>query len=1135
MDRIITLLVYLSGFQLSLGFNVDPVVWKVLTQPAAGFGYQVVQRRSSLLVSAPLEQYSPNRKGQIYRCTTESCKLLPLSVPNFAVNMSLGLTLTSDPTTTKTMACGPTIPRDCKTITTYNGACWEINPDDRIGSPMPPSLAECRVSADIAFILDGSGSVSPSDFTTMKTFVKDLIRPLVGRDTQFSITQYSFNPTIHYYFNTFLNSGSWESNINRINQLQGGTYTAKAIRTVVENVFTPPRGSRANVKKVLIVITDGQSHDRGSLPDVASLAKNQGIVRFAIGVGDAFRLTAAREELNTIGSLPTKDHVFQVDNFGALPKIRAALQDSIFSIEGSQTSGDSLKKEMAQEGFSAAYMPGGGFRMGTVGAYQWRGGYQEYSASTSKTADYEPTDMEPDSYLGYSVAVARTNDGILTIMGAPRYKHRGIAMAFSRTRTRMKIDPFPWQFQTGSYFGAEVCTMDVDRDAQTDLVLISAPMFTAREREGRVYVCALTSLAVECLFETPLVLLGDSVGKGRFGSSVAPLPDLNSDRLNDLAVGAPLENDGQGSVYIFHGEGRRINPKYSQRIAGADVRSGLQFFGMSISESSFDLSGDGLPDLAVGSKGAVLLLRSKPIVTVEAKVSFDPTQIPTTNSDCKTPLRNTANICFTMTPRSSIGTAEARINYTFALDVTRKAPNHRAYFEQKQRQTTNSFTLTLAPSGHCFPAAFFIEACPEDALNELSNELMFTFEGLPSSGSLSPSLAQQAQRNTRHPLGFEINCGADNKCVDNLKVDFNFTGSSAVRVGIDDLLNVTVSVQNDGENSYNSLVILTYPAGLSFRKYTVMQGRVDCRSLDSEDGLSRGMSDCTIDKPIFKSNSKAFFTVSYGIDTNSELDEKMLITANATSGNIEHSTSSELHTMKDIDVKYSIFVSITSSVSYNNFTFGKSDLQEPVQNSVKVLNFVRAFNVTVVINVPMKLGEKDLWVDPGSIQIPGCQRVRDEKPSNPDFVDKLKKNHTVDCSVAWCTVFKCNVFMVKDQQNVYNISANISSGWIEQIGIQSAKFVLISTATLEYDRDQYIFFSTESQNNPPVRRIETEVEVYPETNLTKEIVGGSVGGLVLLGVITAGLYKAGFFKSQYKQMIADEGGAPDEAEPPAET
>lgn len=42
-------------------------------------------------------------------------------------------------------------------------------------------------------------------------------------------------------------------------------------------------------------------------------------------------------------------------------------------------------------------------------------------------------------------------------------------------------------------------------------------------------------------------------------------------------------------------------------------------------------------------------------------------------------------------------------------------------------------------------------------------------------------------------------------------------------MGIDDLLNVTVSVENSEENSYNSHVLLTYPAGLSYRKVTVLQ------------------------------------------------------------------------------------------------------------------------------------------------------------------------------------------------------------------------------------------------------------------------------------------------------------------------
>lgn len=72
--------------------------------------------------------------------------------------------------------------------------------------------------------------------------------------------------------------------------------------------------------------------------------------------------------------------MFQVNNFAALEKIRASLQEKIFSIEGrdsmqhqqitvssitkylclvifagSQTSGQSVKMEMSQVGFSAAY------------------------------------------------------------------------------------------------------------------------------------------------------------------------------------------------------------------------------------------------------------------------------------------------------------------------------------------------------------------------------------------------------------------------------------------------------------------------------------------------------------------------------------------------------------------------------------------------------------------------------------------------------------------------------------------------------------------------------------------------------------------------------------------------------------
>lgn len=1119
MDWIITTTVFLSVFKAALCFNIDPVAWKLLKNPAAGFGYQVVQRRSDLLVSAPLSQYSQGGRGQIYKCSTESCSELSVPLPEFAVNMSLGLTLTSDPSTQNTMACGPTIPKDCKSITMYSGVCLEIDRAGRVGGPVPSSIEECRTQADIAFLLDGSGSVAAEDFLRMKTFVRNLVSSFLGKDTQFAIAQFSTSSSIHYYFNTF-DATNWENQINGIRQSYGWTYTAAAIKHVVNNVFSSFRGSRSNVKKVLIVITDGESNDRNELQTAADLAGNKKIVRFAIGVGRAFTKDQAKKELDTIASSPPSNHVFQVESFDALEIIRQNLQDKIFSIEGSQTGGETLKMEMAQGGFSAAYVPQG-IQMAIVGANQWKGGYQQYTSRGVKGSSFEPENVEPDSYLGYSMAIAKTRQGPLTIVGAPRYQHRGVVMTVYRNNLNKKIDPFPWQFQSGEYFGAVVCAMDMNRDSYTDLIVISAPMFMDSDREGRVYVCSLIGLNVEChLDDSPLVLRGVASDKGRFGSSLAVLPDLNTDGLSELVVGAPLENDGLGSIYIFHGEGGgRISPAYAQRIAGSEVQPGLKFFGMSISQSSFDHSMDNLPDLAVGSKGAVVLLRSKPIVMVEAAVSFSPNQIPTQNSDCSNPLENTARICFTMTRHSTVDQAQATITFTLTLDATRKVPNNRAYISGKQREKTGEVTLDLKQQ-QCATVKFFVEACPEDALNALYNELRFSFDGLPSAQKLSPSLALQAQTTSFHPLGFEINCGMDNECVDNLKVDFNFTRSLAVKVGIDELLDVTVSVENSEENSYNSHIILTYPAGLSYRKFTTLQGRIECNSLDSEDGLTRGKTDCTVDKPILKSNTKAFFIVSYGIESNSQLESRIFVTANATSGNQQHSSSSELYKKKVIDVKYGIFATIESFFSYSNFSFGK-DLQKPVQQPIVVTNDIRALNFTVVIKVPVKLGDKDIWVDSDSLQIPNCQRDKDEEPIVTDFVAKIKENKLVDCSVARCSVFKCSRFMGRLESKKYNIFANLSSGWIEQIGLQSAKFLLTSTATLDYDRNQYIFFTSGSNNNPPVRKIEVEVEVYPEPDFTKEIVGGSLGGLALLALLTAGLYKAGFFKSKYKDMIND--------------
>lgn len=44
-----------------------------------------------------------------------------------------------------------------------------------------------------------------------------------------------------------------------------------------------------------------------------------------------------------------------------------------------------------------------------------------------------------------------------------------------------------------------------------------------------------------------------SYQNARFGSSIVSVSDLNQDSYNDVVVGAPLEDNHEGAIYIFHG------------------------------------------------------------------------------------------------------------------------------------------------------------------------------------------------------------------------------------------------------------------------------------------------------------------------------------------------------------------------------------------------------------------------------------------------------------------------------------------------------------------------------------------------------------------------------------------------------
>ncbi|PIO35670.1 hypothetical protein AB205_0115300, partial [Aquarana catesbeiana] len=158
----------------------------------------------------------------------------------------------------------------------------------------------------------------------------------------------------------------------------------------------------------------------------------------------------------------------------------------------------------------------------------------------------------------------------------------------------------------------------------------------------------------------------------RFGYSIAKIGDVNQDGYQDFAIGAPLEGyfeepESFGSVYIYNSNARSIHTTHSQKIRATDCRQKLQFFGQSV-DGGLDLTDDGYADIAVGSLGNVMVLRSRPVVKARAFMRFQPEKISLLSN---TKIVN-ASLCFDITPFKKEEFKKTYLYYELELDVSMK-------------------------------------------------------------------------------------------------------------------------------------------------------------------------------------------------------------------------------------------------------------------------------------------------------------------------------------------------------------------------------------------------------------------------------------------------------------------------------
>ncbi|XP_071966178.1 integrin alpha-9-like [Antedon mediterranea] len=490
-----------------------------------------------------------------------------------------------------------------------------------------------------------------------------------------------------------------------------------------------------------------------------------------------------------------------------------------------------------QAGFSAEYsIDGNTLILGAVGSLAWRGSVVSVTETgmgpeinVADVSSWYPSREEDESYIGYSVSSGYfvRSDLVHGVTGAPRAYQKGKVFIYDLATFSVHTEFFGEKMNT--YFGAAVKGIDLNKDGLTDL-LVGAPLYSNIVDEGRVYIYMNQGRGI--LRPLKEKLSGSNAMNARFGTVIENIGDLNQDRYDDVAIGAPYEDDNSGAVYIYSTSYSGIRLRYTQRIAGKDIDPFVRSFGSSIS-GKVDIDGNIYPDIAVGAflQNKVFVLRTKPIVKMETTLKISPNPINKNHTNCiidgKAALCLSSNMCIRYT---GIAVPQSlRINYTLSVEknkvLTNRAP--RVVFLYMGGKTTASSIERLEVGlQHCYKYEFQVKKEVTDFLSPIP--FHFTYDlivpeppMLTCLGGPCPTLDMSSAAGDYEEVRFAHNCGNDQVCMTDLRLSGEVQipgGSRYLPLGLQRHIYAMIHVQNMGEEAHQAKVYITFPKNVVFIK-----------------------------------------------------------------------------------------------------------------------------------------------------------------------------------------------------------------------------------------------------------------------------------------------------------------------------
>ncbi|XP_032239764.2 integrin alpha-9 isoform X2 [Nematostella vectensis] len=537
-----------------------------------------------------------------------------------------------------------------------------------------------------------------------------------------------------------------------------------------------------------------------------------------------------------------------------------------------------------QSGISAEYsLDKRDIIMGAVGITRWKGGIildsPLFGDQTFSTQDQ----IDIGYYMGYAVTSGQFGQANRTDIagGAPRAENLKGKVLIYQKDSQLTVSaalPQPKNLKMGSYFGSVLCSVDLNNDGYSDM-LVGAPLYSNIKDEGRVYVYLNNKRGALNLMSN-MELAGDKTPSARFGSAIANAGDLNQDGYLDVAIGAPFEGE-HGAVYIYHGSSSGIDTNYKQKILGSSVHSSLRNFGQSIS-GGLDVDDNGYPDLAIGAYGSnnAVLLKSRRIIDVESTITLSSNRIVLENNNtgiCREDddsehkcLNVTA--CFKYEDKKRTNDQDLNITYNVEVDKDKGSDDlRRMYFYKngdKSFSNTGLYTIPKQRTEYCLPP-FTVHFRTAERIFDLLGLLTFDVSfALDSSsclaGSLCPVLNDYKPKGSREVATFQKECRGS-ICKPDLAVKGQLSipqNYKEIRIGTIKEVTLMVDIKNKATDAaYLAQAVITYPSNLDYIGPRASDS-IQCTTSASGNGTESAT--CNVGNPLKAATNKTF-GIKFGV------------------------------------------------------------------------------------------------------------------------------------------------------------------------------------------------------------------------------------------------------------------------------